>query len=85
MPTVPITAQRLPEPGCSITEYVSRALEMIGNTAAMDITGHPALSIPCGTVDGLPVGLMLVGKHFDESTLYQAASAFEAAYDWQKL
>jgi amidase len=85
MPTVPITAQRLPEPGCSITEYVSRALEMIGNTAAMDITGHPALSIPCGTVDGLPVGLMLVGKHFDESTLYQAASAFEAAFDWQKL
>jgi amidase len=51
----------------------------------MDITGHPALSIPCGTVDGLPVGLMLVGKHFDESTLYQAASAFEAAFDWQKL
>ena len=85
MPTVPITAQRLPEPGCSITEYVSRALEMIGNTAAMDITGHPALSIPCGQVDGLPVGLMLVGKHFDESTLYQAASAFEAACDWQKL
>lgn len=85
MPTVPMTAQRLPEPGCSITEYVSRALEMIGNTTAMDITGHPALSIPCGTVDGLPVGLMLVGKHFDESTLYQVASAFEASYDWQKL
>lgn len=85
MPTVPITAQQLPEPGCSIIEYVTRALEMIGNTAAMDVTGHPAMSIPCGLVDGLPVGLMLVGRHFDESTLYQAASAFEAAYDWQTL
>lgn len=85
MPTVPITAQRLPEPGCSIVEYVSRALEMIGNTAGFDVTGHPAMSIPCGRVDGLPVGLMLVGRHFDESTLYQAAAAFEADTDWQAL
>ncbi len=85
MPTVPITAQRLPEPGCSIIEYVSRALEMIGNTASFDVTGHPAMSIPCGRVDGLPVGLMLVGRHFDESALYQAAAAFEASTDWQAL
>jgi amidase len=85
MPTVPIIAQPLPEPGCSITENVSRALEMLGNTAAQDITGHPAMSIPCGLVDGLPVGLMLVGKHYAEGTLYQAAAAFEASVDWQTL
>jgi amidase len=64
---------------------VSRALEMIGNTAGFDVTGHPAMSIPCGRVDGLPVGLMLVGRHFNESTLYQAAAAFEADTDWQAL
>jgi len=85
MPTVPIIAQPLPAPGCSITESVSRALEMLGNTAAQDITGHPAMSIPCGLVDGLPVGLMLVGKHYAEGTIYQAAAAFEAAVDWRTL
>lgn len=84
MPTVPITAQPIPEPGCSITEYITRAFEMIGNTAPQDITGHPAMSVPCGLVDGLPVGLMLVGRHYAESTIYQAAAALEADYDWQK-
>lgn len=82
---MPITAQPLPEPGSSITETVTRALEMLGNTAAQDITGHPAMSIPCGLVDGLPVGLMLVGKHYAEGTLYQAAAAFEASVDWRTL
>ncbi|KPA90745.1 MULTISPECIES: amidase [Pseudomonas] len=83
MPTVPILAQPHPEPGCSITEYVARALEMIGNASAQDITGHPAMSIPCGRVEGLPVGLMLVGKHYAEGTIYQAAAAFEASVDWK--
>ncbi|POF42457.1 amidase [Pseudomonas laurylsulfativorans] len=85
MPTVPIIAQPHPESDCSITEYVARALEMIGNTAPQDITGHPAMSIPCGLVDGLPVGLMFVGKHYAEGTIYQAAAAFEAAVDWKTL
>lgn len=85
MPTVPITAQPLPEEDCSVTQYISRAFEMLGNTAAQDITGHPAFSVPCGLVDGLPVGLMLIGRHYDEGTLYQAASAFEAAGDWRKF
>lgn len=83
MPTVPIVAQPLPEPGCSITEYISRAFEMIGNTAPQDITGHPAMSIPCGLVDGLPVGMMLVGRHYAESTIYQTAAALEASGDWR--
>jgi amidase len=85
MPTVPVTAQPLPDSGCSITEYITRAFEMIGNTASQDITGHPAMTIPCGQVDGLPVGLMLVGRHYAESTLYQAAAAFEASADWKTL
>ena len=52
---------------------------MITNTAPFDITHHPAMSVPCGMVDGLPVGLMLVGRHFDEMTIYRAAHAFEQA------
>lgn len=85
MPTVPITAQPLPEVDCSIAEYISRAFEMIGNTAALDVTGHPAMSIPCGLAAGLPVGMMLIGRHYAESTIYQAASAFEASGDWKQM
>jgi amidase len=36
-------------------------------------------------VEGLPIGLMLVGKHFDEATIYQAAYAFEQATDWKEM
>ena len=58
---------------------------MIGNTAPFDVTGHPAMSIPCGLSDGLPVGLMIIGKHHDEVTIYRAATAFERAGDWKKM
>jgi amidase len=58
---------------------------MIGNTCPFDITGHPSMSIPCGMADGLPVGLMLTGRHYDEPTIYAAAAAFEAGTDWKTL
>lgn len=64
---------------------MQRALEMIGNTCPFDITHHPAMTLPCGMVDGLPIGLMLVGKHFDEATIYRAAYAFEQAVDWRRM
>jgi len=38
-----------------------------------------------GKKDGLPVGLMLIGKHYDEYTIYRAADAFASAVDWNKL
>jgi amidase len=85
MPTTPMKATPLPAPGASREEYVNRALEMIGNTAPFDLTHHPAMSLPCGMVDGLPVGLMLVGKHFDEPTIYRAAYAFEQSGDWKGM
>jgi amidase len=43
------------------------------------------MSLPCGMVDGLPVGLMLVGRHFDEPTIYRAAHAFEQSADWKTM
>jgi amidase len=85
MPTLPIKATPIPGPEASREEYVQRALEMIGNTAPFDLTHHPAMSIPCGLVDGLPVGCMLIGRHFDEPTIYKAAYAFEQAGDWKKF
>ncbi|WP_211266657.1 amidase [Halotalea alkalilenta] len=83
VPTVPMASQPLPEPGCSLTEYITHAFEMIGNTVPQDITGHPAMSIPCGNVDGLPIGMMIIARHYSESTIYQAAAAFEASTDWR--
>ena len=57
----------------------TRALEMIPNTAPFDVTGHPATSVPAGLVDGLPVGMMIVGRHFDDATCLRVAAAFEEA------
>jgi len=85
LPTTPVKATPLPGPEASREEYVQRALEMIANTAPFDITHHPAMSLPCGMVDGLPIGLMLVGKHFDEGTIYRAAYAFEQSGDWKRM
>jgi amidase len=85
MPTLPIKATRLPGPDAPGAEILQRAFEMLTNTAPFDVTGHPAMSIPCGMSNGLPVGMMLVGKRFDESTIYRAAAAFEGAGDWQAM
>jgi amidase len=85
MPTTPIKATELPAPDASREDYVDRALNMISNTAPFDITHHPAMAIPCGMADGLPVSLMLVGRHFDEPTIYRAAFACERMADWKAL
>jgi aspartyl-tRNA(Asn)/glutamyl-tRNA(Gln) amidotransferase subunit A len=56
----------------------------IGHTGLANLTGHPALSIPCGfTAAGLPVGLQLTGRWFDEATLLRLAQAYEAATGWR--
>ncbi len=85
MPTTPMKATPLPKPGASVNEIVTRALEMLENTSPFDLTGHPAMSVPCGIIDGLPVGLMLVGPHFGETKIYRAAHAFEQSGNWQTL
>jgi amidase len=83
MPTLPMVATEIPPEDADLPLYVKRAFEMIVNTAPFDVTGHPSMSIPCGLSDGLPVGAMLTGKHWDECTIYAAAAAFEAAGDWK--
>jgi amidase len=85
MPTLPMKATPLPPADAPRELYVQRAFEMIANTAPFDATGHPAMSLPCGLVDGLPVGLMLIGRHYDEATVYRAAHAFEQSGDWRSL
>ena len=85
MPTTPMKATPLPERANGLDLWTQRAFEMLANTAPFDVSGHPSMSIPCGMSDGLPVGMMLTGRHFEESTIYRAAGAFETATDWKKL
>ena len=79
MPTLPLTATTLVADGAPREEYLTRALEMIVNTAPFDVTGHPATSVPAGLVDGLPAGLMIVGRQFDDATCLRVAAALEEA------
>ena len=94
MPTCPITAPRYQTPG----DYVDAIdLTMFGggrgfnvgslgsNTGAFNFTGHPALSIPCGKVNGLPVGLQLVAPHFKEDLLIRVAHAYQRSVDWESF
>jgi amidase len=85
MPTLPMKATPLPPADAPRELYIQRAFEMVANTAPFDASGHPAMSLPCGMSDGLPIGLMLIGKWYDEPTIYRAAAAFEGAGDWTKM
>ncbi len=53
-------------------------------TLPINIAGVPGISVPAGFVDGLPVGMQLIGKHFREETLFKIAYAYEQATGWHK-
>ncbi|MCY0881321.1 MAG: amidase family protein, partial [Firmicutes bacterium] len=77
MPTTPMTATLLPSRQDPITVQLTRAFEMVVNTAPFDISGHPALTVPCGFIEGLPVGMMMVGRRGEETALLRLAATFE--------
>jgi amidase len=84
MPTTPVTAFELEE-DLTRAELIDRAQGKEGrtrNTMPFNMTGHPAMSVPCGTTDGLPIGMMLVGNQFDEETILRIGHAFERATEW---
>jgi aspartyl-tRNA(Asn)/glutamyl-tRNA(Gln) amidotransferase subunit A len=54
-------------------------------TIPVNLAGTCAMSLPCGfSTDGLPIGLQLIGKPFDEATILRTAHAFEQATAWHK-
>jgi amidase len=79
MPTLPVTATAIPGADAPLEERLARALEMLANTSPFDVTGHPACTVPAGLTDGRPVGLMVVGKRFDDATVLRVAASFEQA------
>ena len=84
MPTTPMKAHRY-DPDIDIAGLLTHGWDMLNNTAPFNMTGHPAISIPCAKSNGLPVGLMLVGRHFDDATLFRVAQAFEQHVNWETM
>jgi amidase len=82
LPTTVMKATPIPPKGASPQEVTRRSWEATRNTCPFNVSHHPAISIPCGMTDGLPVGMMLVGRHWEEATIYRAAQAFENSGDW---
>ncbi|GCE50185.1 amidase [Thermosporothrix hazakensis] len=77
LPTTPMRACRLPEAGATREERFTQVNSVTVNTCPFNATGHPALSVPCGVIDGLPVGMMLVGRRGEDALVLRAAAAFE--------
>ena len=79
-PTSPGVAFRIGE---KIDDPVAMYLNDL-YTIPVNIAGLPGISIPCGMSEGLPVGLQLVGRYFEESTVLQAAHAYGSVTDWHE-
>jgi amidase len=77
MPTVPGTAGALPVTDDDVGLLAMEPGKWF-NTAPLNLTGHPAISVPAGLVDGLPVGMMIMGKRFEDATVLKFAYAFES-------
>ncbi|HUE81549.1 MAG TPA: amidase [Pyrinomonadaceae bacterium] len=77
MPTTPMKARPLPASDAGLVERVARSMEAVANTCPFNVTGHPALNVPCGFSDGLPVGMMLVGRYWEDAMVLRAGHAFE--------
>jgi aspartyl-tRNA(Asn)/glutamyl-tRNA(Gln) amidotransferase subunit A len=80
-PTSPTTAFQLGEKSNDpLAMYLSDIYTVTGNLA-----GIPGLSIPCGfSNEGLPIGLQISGRHFEEGRILQAAYAYESAASWRR-
>lgn len=79
-PTAPTTAFKV---GSQIDDPLTMYLNDIC-TIPVSLAGIPAISVPCGLSEGMPVGLQIIGKAFDESTVLRVAHAFEQSTDHHK-
>ncbi|KAB7705269.1 Asp-tRNA(Asn)/Glu-tRNA(Gln) amidotransferase subunit GatA [Bacillus aerolatus] len=76
-----------PTPAFKIGENIDDPLTMYANdilTIPVNLAGVPGISVPCGFSDGMPLGLQIIGKHFDEKTVYRTAHAYEQATNFHQ-
>ena len=86
MPTLPMTATPIGEPDVTIRgEKRSVFASMLVNTEPFDLTGLPAVVVPCGFgANGMPISMQIVGRPFDEAGILNAADAYQQATDWHE-
>lgn len=84
VPTCPMTALKIGERSVKIGDKVVDVMSAIGPYApSFNLTGLPALTVPCGfSKAGLPIGLQIIGKPFDEGLVLRVGWAYEANTDW---
>jgi aspartyl-tRNA(Asn)/glutamyl-tRNA(Gln) amidotransferase subunit A len=84
-PAMPITAPPLGEDTVEVRgEMMPYRVALIPFNSPWSLAGLPAASLPCGFVDGLPVGLALVGRRLEDGKVLSAAHAFQQATDWHE-
>ena len=81
MPTATHYAYKA-KPDAPISETVLRGWGALNNTAPINASGHPALSMPAAEADGLPVGVMVVGKTFGDADVLRFARIYEKNHPW---
>lgn len=85
MPTLPVTVPNLGQETVTIRGVEQTVFAaMLRNTEPFNLTGQPAMTVPCGfSADGLPIGLMVYAKPFDEAMALRVAYAYQQATEWR--
>lgn len=84
-PTMPIVPPRVGEQTVTLDgEEVAYRLTFIRFLSPWSCAGLPALNVPCGFVEGMPVGMTLVGRSFEDAAVLRAAHAFQSVTDWHE-
>jgi aspartyl-tRNA(Asn)/glutamyl-tRNA(Gln) amidotransferase subunit A len=83
-PTLPATAAKVGQKEFRWPDGTKESLvdAYVRTSCPASVTGLPAISVPCGFVDGLPVGLQIIGRPFDEALVLRVAQAYEATTEW---
>ncbi len=85
LPTSATPATPLEVTTVEVTDDDRRLTNLMRLTAPFDLTGQPALSLSCGfTDDGLPIGLQIVGREFEDRLVLRAGHAYQARTDWHR-
>lgn len=77
-----------PTPAFKIGEKINDVLAMYlidVYTVPVSVAGLPAMSIPCGMVDGLPIGLQIIGNYYKEEDIFNIAYSYEQSTEWHKM
>jgi len=84
-PAMPVVAPRIGDDSVEVRgETIPYRLSLIPFNSPWSLAGLPVASVPCGFVDGLPVGLALIGRRFGDATVLRAAHALQQATDWHQ-